>query len=147
MRYRPQRYDYPHCKRDVARRKKRCCPGCGTLLLIVSDMLSHAELTELRSFWMRDPLKEKWDFIRDWEEHKVEAMRKFEECVFGRDGALGQEKKTYLPLPRGLQERGATGSSLSWRVAGLSVSSVAGCGGLRIQQGKEYVCRTRRRKE
>ena len=103
MRYRPQRYHCPHCKWDFARRKKRCCPGCGTLLLIVSDMLSDAELTELRSFWMWDPLKEKWDFIRDWEEHKVEAMRKFEEYVFGRGGALGQEKKRYLPLPRGLQ--------------------------------------------
>ena len=50
-----------------------------------------------------DLLKEKWDFIRDWEEHKIEAMRKFEEYVFGRRGALGQDKKTYLPLPRGLQ--------------------------------------------
>ena len=103
LRCRPQRYHCPHCKWDFARRKKRCCPGCGTLLLIVSDMLSDAELTELRSFWMWDPLKEKWDFIRDWEEHKVEAMRKFEEYVFGRGGALGQEKKRYLPLPRGLQ--------------------------------------------
>jgi len=103
LRCRPQRYKCPHCKWDFARRKKRCCPGCGTLLLIVSDMLSDVQLTELRSFWMWDPLKEKWDFIRDWEEHKVEAMRKFEEYVFGRRGALGQEKKTYLPLPRGLQ--------------------------------------------
>jgi len=103
LRCRPQRYHCPHCKWDFARRKKRCCPGCGTLLLIVSDMLSDAELTELRSFWMWDPQKERWDFIRDWEEHKGEAMRKFEEYVFGRGGALGQEKKTYLSLPRGLQ--------------------------------------------
>ena len=103
LRCRPQRYHCPHCKWDFARRKKRCCPGCGTLLLIVSDMLSDSELTELRSFWMWDTLKEKWDFIRDWEEHKIEAMRKFEEYVFGRRGALGQDKKTYLPLPRGLQ--------------------------------------------
>jgi hypothetical protein len=50
LRCRPQRYKCPHCKWDFARRKKRCCPGCGTLLLIVSDMLSDAELTELRSF-------------------------------------------------------------------------------------------------
>jgi len=66
-------------------------------------MLSDPELTELRSFWMWDPLKEKWDFIRDREAHKVEAMRKFEEYVFGRGGALGQEKKRYLPLSRWLQ--------------------------------------------
>jgi len=55
LRYRPQRYTCPHCKWDFARRKKRCCPGCGTLLLIVSDMLSDAELTEIRSFWMWEP--------------------------------------------------------------------------------------------
>jgi hypothetical protein len=68
-----------------------------------AGMLSDPELTELRSFWMWDPLKEKWDFIRDWEAHKVEAMRKFKEYVFGRGGALGQEKKRYLPLSRWLQ--------------------------------------------
>ena len=103
MRYRLQRYTCPHCKRDFARRKKRCCPGCGTLLLIVSDMLSDAELTDLRSFWMWEPLKEKWDFIRDWEEHKVEAMRKFEEYAFGRGDGLGQKEKRRLPLSRWLQ--------------------------------------------
>ena len=93
LRCRPQRYHCPHCKWDFARRKKRCCPGCGTLLLIVSDMLCDAELTELRSFWMWDPLKEKWDFIRDWEEHKVEAMRKFEEYVFGRGRRPGSRNE------------------------------------------------------
>jgi hypothetical protein len=41
-------------------------------------MLSDAELTEPWSFWMWDPLKEEWDFIRDWEESKFEPMRKFE---------------------------------------------------------------------
>ena len=59
----------------------------------MSDILSDAELAELWSFWMWDPLKEKWDFIRDWEEHKVEAMRKFEEYVFGRGGAVPWVKK------------------------------------------------------
>jgi hypothetical protein len=44
------------------------------------------------------PLKKKWDFIRDWKESKFEAMRKFEEYVFGRGGALGQDGKRYLPL-------------------------------------------------
>jgi hypothetical protein len=111
LRYRPQRYKCPHCKWGFARRKKRCCPGCGTLLLIVSDMLSDAELTELRSSWMRVPLKEKWDFIRDWEEHKVEVRQRFEEYVFGRGGGLGQEEKRHLPLTRWLQSRRAT----AWR--------------------------------
>ena len=103
MRCRPQPSQCPHCKWDFARRKKRCCPGCGTLLLIVSDLLSNAELTELRSFRMWEPLKEKWDFIPNWEEHMVKAMRKFGEYVFGRGGALGQERKRYLPLTRWLQ--------------------------------------------
>jgi len=35
-----------------------------------------AELTELKSFWMWEPFQDKWDYIRDWEEHKREAMRK-----------------------------------------------------------------------
>jgi len=56
-----------------------------------------------RSFWMWDPLKEKWDFVRDSEEHKVEAMKKFEECAFGRGGGLGQQEKRHLPLSRWLQ--------------------------------------------
>jgi hypothetical protein len=60
-------------------RKKKCCPRCGTFLLIASDLLSDDELAELRSFWMWEPLKERWDYIRDWEEHKREALRKFEE--------------------------------------------------------------------
>ncbi len=58
LRVRPQRYKCPHCKWDFAYRKKKCCPSCGTLLLIASDMLSDTELTELRSFWMWEPLKE-----------------------------------------------------------------------------------------
>jgi len=68
------------------------------LLLIVCDMLSDAELTELRSFWMWDPLKEKWDFIRDWEEHKVE------EYVFGRGGGLGQKEKGIFHSADGFSE-------------------------------------------
>jgi len=64
---------------------------------------SDAELTVLRSFWMWQPLKEKWDFIRDWEKHRFEAMRKFEEYAFGRGGGLGKEEKRRLPLSRWLQ--------------------------------------------
>ena len=70
MKFRPRRYQCPRCRWDFAFRKKRCCPGCGTLLLIASDVPTDAELTEIKSFWMWDPVKEKWDYIRDWEEHK-----------------------------------------------------------------------------
>jgi hypothetical protein len=49
------------------------------LLLIASDVPTDAELTEIKSFWMWDPVKEKWDYIRDREEHKREVMRKFEQ--------------------------------------------------------------------
>jgi len=66
-------------------------------------MLSDAELAEIRSFWMWEPLQERWDFIRDWEKHKVEAMRKFEKYVFGRGGGMGQGEKRYLALTRWLQ--------------------------------------------
>jgi hypothetical protein len=52
---------------------------------------------------MWEPLKGKWDFIRDWEGHKVEAMRKFEEYTFGRGRGLGKEEKRLLPLSRWLQ--------------------------------------------
>lgn len=79
LRAKPQRYVCPQCKWDFALRKKRHCPGCGTLLLIGSDVLDDTELITLKSFWMWEPVKEKWIFVRDWEEHKREAMRKFEE--------------------------------------------------------------------
>ena len=48
---------------DFACRKKRRCPGCGTLLLIASDNPTDAELTVLKSFWMWDPGKDKWDYV------------------------------------------------------------------------------------
>src|SRR5271157_5680472 len=99
----PQRYQCPHCKWDFARRKKRCCPGCGTLLLIVSDMLSDAELTELRSFWMWEPLKERWDYIRDWEEHKREAMQMLEEYFKARIGGPAANEPTRRPLTKWIQ--------------------------------------------
>ena len=74
MNYRPAR-----CKWDFAKRKKRCCPGCDTLLLIMSDVPTDAELTSLKSFWMWDADKEMWTYIRDWEEHKREALGKLAE--------------------------------------------------------------------
>jgi hypothetical protein len=60
-------------------RKKKCCPGCGILLLIASDCFSDGELRALRSFWILDPSKKGWDYIPDWEEHKRAVARKFEE--------------------------------------------------------------------
>jgi hypothetical protein len=59
MRFRPDRYICPVCKWDFACRRKKCCPGCGTLLLITSDMLSDEELTALKSFWMWENRKGK----------------------------------------------------------------------------------------
>jgi hypothetical protein len=58
MKFRPRRYQCPRCQWDFAFRKKRCCPGCGTLLLIASDVPTDAELTEIKNFWMWDPVKE-----------------------------------------------------------------------------------------
>jgi hypothetical protein len=84
MRVRPQRYICPHCKWDFAYRKKRCCPGCRTILLIASDMLFDSDLSSLKSFWIWEPLKEKWKYVRDWEVHKREAMLKFDEYVNGK---------------------------------------------------------------
>jgi hypothetical protein len=103
LRVRPQRYKCPHCKWDFAYRKKRCCPGCGTLLLIASDMLSDTELTELRSFWMWDSLKERWDYIRDWEEHKREAMQRLQEYSKARIGGLAENDQTRRPQTKWLQ--------------------------------------------
>jgi hypothetical protein len=49
------------------------------LLLLASDTPSDAELTEIKGFWMWEPGRERWRYIRDWEEHKREAMQKFEQ--------------------------------------------------------------------
>lgn len=35
---------------------------------------------------MWEPLKEEWSYIRDWEEHKGEAMQRFEEYSKARIG-------------------------------------------------------------
>jgi hypothetical protein len=103
LRVRPQRYKCPHCKWDFAFRKKRCCTGCGTLLLIASDMLSDNELTGLRSFWMWESLKERSDYIRDWEEHKREAMQRFQEYSKARIGGLAESEQTRRPPTKWIQ--------------------------------------------
>jgi hypothetical protein len=61
--------------------RKRCCPGLRHAPFIASDMLSDGEVTALKSFWIWEPLKEKWEYIRDWEDHKRGAMQKFEAYV------------------------------------------------------------------
>jgi hypothetical protein len=103
LRVRPQRCKCPHCKWDFAYRKKRCCPGCGTLLLIASDMLSDNELTELRSFWVWESLKERWDYIRDWEEHKREAMQRLQEYSEARTVGLAENDMTRRPPTKWIQ--------------------------------------------
>jgi hypothetical protein len=37
-------------------------------------MFTDTELTELKSFWVWQPERERWEYIRDWEEHKREAI-------------------------------------------------------------------------
>jgi hypothetical protein len=103
LKARPQRYECPKCKWDFAFRKKKRCPGCGTLLLIASDIFSDAELTELRVFWMWEPLKERWDYIRDWEEHKRAALKKFEEYTRRRGASLVEAEEMPRPPTRWIQ--------------------------------------------
>jgi len=68
------------------------------LLLIASDVPTDAELTAIKSFWMWEPIKEKWDYIRDWEEHKREAMRRFEQHTQEwRTGMVKAEEKLHSP--------------------------------------------------
>jgi hypothetical protein len=97
LKTKPQRYHCPHCNWDFSFRKKRCCPGCGTFLLIGSDPYSDAELTALRSFWLWEPLKEEWIYVQNWEEHKREAMQKFEE--FAKSPGSGQNLATETRRP------------------------------------------------
>jgi len=40
--------------------------------------MSDQELTAIRSFWMWDPVNERWKFIQDWEEHKRKAKAKLD---------------------------------------------------------------------
>ena len=73
-------------------------------LLIASDVPTDAELTAIKSFWMWEPIKEKWDYIRDWEEHKREAMRRFEQQTHQvwHTGLVKAEEELH-PLTRWIQ--------------------------------------------
>jgi hypothetical protein len=103
LRVKPERYKCPSGKWDFAYSKERCCPGCATLLLIASDLLSDAELMELRSFWMWEPLKERWDYIRDWVEHKRQAMHRFDENSKARIRSLAVDQPTRRSLTKWIQ--------------------------------------------
>jgi hypothetical protein len=72
-------------------------PRCGTFLLIGSDPYSDAEFTALRSFWLWEPLKGKWIYVPNWEEHNREAKRKFEE--FAESPRSGQNLATETRRP------------------------------------------------
>jgi len=59
-------------------RTNKCCPGCGTLLIIGSDRVDDAELTAFKSFWIWAPLAEDWMVVRDWDEEKALWAGQFE---------------------------------------------------------------------
>jgi hypothetical protein len=52
---------------------------------------------------MWDPLKEKWMFVRDWEEHKQEVGRKFEEYANSRGVGIGKTGEMRRPLKKWVQ--------------------------------------------
>jgi len=52
---------------------------------------------------MWEPLKERWDYIRDWEEHKREALRKFEEYTQERAAGVVKAEEKPRPLTRWIQ--------------------------------------------
>lgn len=66
-------------------------------------MFSDAQLTALKSFWMWEPVKEKWDYIRDWEEHKIQAMKKFEQYAMGNSKDETEASRTASRLIRWIQ--------------------------------------------
>jgi hypothetical protein len=76
-----ERHRCPKCTWEFAFRRKRLCPTCGTLLLVPSDKIPDTELGALGSFWIWNTANQKWCFIRNWEEHKREAMEKFDEYM------------------------------------------------------------------
>jgi hypothetical protein len=57
-------------------------------LLIASDVLSHEELTALKSFWMWETLKSRWSYIADWEAAKREAVERVAEFTRVQLGEL-----------------------------------------------------------
>jgi len=52
---------------------------------------------------MWEPLKERRDYIRDWEEHKREALRKFEEYTQERGDAVVKAEEKPRPPTRWIQ--------------------------------------------
>jgi len=52
---------------------------------------------------MWEPLKERWDYIRDWEEHKREAMQRFQEYSKAPIGGLAENEQMRRPPTKWLQ--------------------------------------------
>jgi hypothetical protein len=52
---------------------------------------------------MWESLKERWDYIRDWEEHKREAMQRLQEYAAARIGGLAEDELTRRPLTKWIQ--------------------------------------------
>jgi hypothetical protein len=71
-----------------------CCPGCGTLLLIASDVLSDEELIALKGFWMWETLKSRWNYISNWEAAKREAVERVAEFTRVRLGEVLLENRS-----------------------------------------------------
>jgi hypothetical protein len=51
---------------------------------------------------MWEPFKEKWESIRDWNDHKREAMQKFAEYVKGKGGVIEADDES-RPLTHRIQ--------------------------------------------
>jgi len=73
-------------------------PRLWTLLLIASDVLSDEELTALKSFWMWETPKGRWNYIANWEAAKREAVERIGEFTKARLGEVlfesGSDRKT-----------------------------------------------------
>ena len=57
----------PEVPMGVCLPEEKVLPGCDTLLLIASDNPTDTELTKLKSFWMWQPIQEKWGATSTYE--------------------------------------------------------------------------------
>ena len=65
--------------------------------MIGSDAFCDAEFTALGSFWMWEPLNERWIFVRAREKHKQEGERKLEE--YFESSRLGSDDTEEMRRP------------------------------------------------
>jgi hypothetical protein len=122
MGFRPQRYQCPKCRWDFAFRKKRCCPGCGTLLLIASDNATDADHRHEELLGCGSPRKA-WDYATPWYAARTFAsplayVPPSPECV----RACPKLRRSYVPGRDGLNKtrfrRNARGPSDGWLAPG-----------------------------